>query len=175
MQRRDTGLHRMTQPRPLSDADILPLARLWYDVWHETQAGPLPEELAALRTLPDFERRLRDVMDDVRAIGPVEDPGAFCAIRETPADPSGTVELYQLFVGQSLRRTGAGRMLMSDAESRMRAAGHTRAHLKCLTENTTALRFYESCGWVTFGIQDVMLDTSAGPFKVACTVLKKEL
>lgn len=165
----------MTQPRSLINDDIPPLARLWYDVWHETQADPLPKELSALRNLSDFERRLRGMTHNVRAIGPAGAPDAFCAIQETPDDQYGTVELYQLFVAQSARRSGAGRILMEDAEIRMRKHGHSRAHLKCLSDNIAALTFYKSCGWDILGIKDVHLDTSAGPFKVACTVLQKDL
>ena len=65
--------------RPAEPHEIPLLARLWHDAWHETQAGSLPSDLIALRTLADFEARLLTLLDGLRVTGPVGAPAAFCA------------------------------------------------------------------------------------------------
>ncbi|MEL6957996.1 MAG: GNAT family N-acetyltransferase [Pseudomonadota bacterium] len=166
-----------TAVRAARSEDYAPLAQLWYDTWHETQAAGLPDELKALRTLPDFERRLRALGDDLKVFGPRGAPVAFCATTDTPDAPEahGTAELYQLFASPAARGTGAAAVLMEDAECRLIAKGHKRAHLKCLADNVRALRFYEKCGWRNVGVQPVSIDTSDGPMQIDGAVLIKDL
>ncbi len=154
-------------PRPIATSEYMLVAKLWYDAWHETQAPYVPDALIALRTKPDFLRRLQDMGDRACTIGPTNAPFGFCAIKDDALD--------QLFLHPRARGTGAATALITDAEMRLRNAGVTKASLDCLKENTPALRFYSKMGWTSEGVQSVVLDTSAGPFDLDCVVMTKKL
>lgn len=155
------------QPRPIATSEYALVAELWHDAWHETQAPFVPDALIKLRTRPDFLRRLKEMDDRARTIGPVGAPVGLCAIKDD--------ELDQLFVHPDARGTGIAAALITDAETRLRDAGITKAVLDCLQENTPALRFYTKMGWSSEGVQTVELDTSAGPFQIDCVVMSKTI
>ncbi len=143
------------------------VARLWHNAWHETQAPHVPASLIALRSGPDFLRRLEDMGEHARTIGSPDAPLGLCAIDGNHMD--------QLFVAPTARGTEAAALLLADAEDRLRAAGTITAHLDCLEENAPAIRFYEKMGWTSQGVQPVNLQTSAGPFRINCVVFAKRL
>jgi GNAT superfamily N-acetyltransferase len=157
----------MMTPRPLTPDDYGPVAQLWYDGWHETQAPFVPKALVALRTQTDFHKRLVAMGDLARTIGPVDAPLGLCAIKDA--------EMYQLFLSPDARGTGAATALLVDAENRLRMSGVIRAHLDCLEDNTRAIRFYQKMGWTAQGVQSSALDTSAGPFMLDCMLFTKAL
>lgn len=154
-------------PRLIAPSELPAVAQLRHDAWHETHAPYVPAELIALRTAPDFLRRLNDMGDGARTIGAPNAPLGFCAIDGDQMD--------QLFLAPAARGTGAAARLLTDAEDRLRAAGCTVAHLDCLKENAPAIRFYEKAGWTAEGVQQVDLNTSAGPFRIDCLVFSKRL
>ena len=142
--------------RPARPDDIPALAGIWHDGWHEAHAADVPAALTALRTLPDFIRRLHAMGDDLRVAGPIGAPIGFCAILKD--------ELYQLYVAPAGRGTGLAACLVADAEARIAQAGHKAAHLACGLENNVAAGFYRRQGWTEEGVVEVTLDTSTGPF-----------
>lgn len=142
--------------RPAHPDDIPALARIWHDGWHEAHAGHVPAALTALRTVPDFARRLATMGGDLRVAGPTGAPLGLCATLKD--------ELYQLYVAPAARGTGLAASLVVDAEARIAQAGHTVAHLACGLENHAAAGFYRRQGWTEDGVVEVMLDTSTGPF-----------
>jgi GNAT superfamily N-acetyltransferase len=154
-------------PRPIAASEHGAVAQLWHDAWHETQAPFVPAGLTRLRTLPDFNKRLIEMGDLGRTIGPKGAPIGFCAIKDD--------ELYQLFVSPEARGTGAAAALLKDGEDRLHHAGITQAKLDCLKENAVAIRFYEKMGWAAQGVQPAKLDTSTGPFVIDCAIFSKRL
>lgn len=166
--------HRL---RPIGTTEYPAAARLWHDAWHETQRGSLPDELADLRTLDDFESRLIALGDFVRVAVFDDNIQGLCAIKDADPDANDPApgELYQLFTAPTSRGSGIGAALIQDAEDRLRARGHATAFLKCLPDNDAALRFYRRHGWGGSGTKNVSLDTSKGPFIVPCALLTKDL
>ena len=154
-------------PRKIDPSEQFAVATLWHDAWHETQAPFVPAELAAQRDQPDFLRRLVAMGDLARVIGPIGAPTGFCAILDD--------ELDQLFISPQARGTGAGAILVKDAEDRLRASGINQAQLDCLKENTDAIRFYEKMGWTSQGLQPIALGTSTNAVIVDCIVFAKIL
>jgi ribosomal protein S18 acetylase RimI-like enzyme len=67
--------------------------------------------------------------------------------RDDEASPSTTGELFALYVLPRTAGTGVGQVLLQRAETRLRAAGFTRATLWVLETNARARRFYERHGW----------------------------
>lgn len=148
----------MTQVRPADASEIDRVARLWHDVWHESHGDLSPPALTRLRTLENFQDRLRAGMPDIYVVGPMGAPLGFCALRPD--------ELYQLFVSPSAHGKGVAAALIADAEMRLAARGTTTAFLTCAIGNERAARFYEKSGWRRTGIIELAAETSQGPFPV---------
>ena len=96
------------QVRPAEPSEVDGLAKLWYDAWHESHAHLMPAELTRLRTLASFTERLEAALPTIRAVGPRGAPVGFCIVKGN--------ELYQLFVSQESRGSGAAAALIADAE-----------------------------------------------------------
>jgi ribosomal protein S18 acetylase RimI-like enzyme len=67
----------------------------------------------------------------------------FCSVRMAH-----TYVLYDLFVTQAARGTGAGRRLMEAAEAHAARSGAARMELSTARTNTVAQALYESQGWI---------------------------
>jgi len=137
-------------------ADVAALARLWYEGWRDAHLSIVPAELARLRTLDSFHRRLLAGLPNVRVAGPPGMPIGFYML--------GDGELYQLYVAPSARGTGLAAALIADAESQLAARGVEVAWLACAIGNDRAARFYEKCGWRRTGTVVNRLDASTGAF-----------
>jgi ribosomal protein S18 acetylase RimI-like enzyme len=142
--------------RAAKDAEIDPLARLWYDGWQDAHATIVPEELTRLRTLESFRQRIQDALPTVRVVGPHGAPVGFCIVKDA--------ELYQLFVSAGARGSGVAAALMADAEARLVASGVETAWLACAIGNARAARFYEKQGWCRVGTMVNRLDTPSGEY-----------
>jgi ribosomal protein S18 acetylase RimI-like enzyme len=145
--------------RDPDETEVDRLARIWYDGWHEAHAALMPAELTRVRTLESFRARLRADLSDVRVSGPPGAPAGFCMIKEN--------ELYQLYVADEARGSGAAAALLTDAEARLRARGFTTTWLSCAIGNNRAARFYQKSGWRLTGEMTYQPDASdAGPIQV---------
>lgn len=67
----------------------------------------------------------------------------FCSVEALPV-----LVLYDLFVSQTARKTGAGRMLMQSASDYAKQHGFIRLDLSTAKTNVNAQALYESLGWV---------------------------
>lgn len=149
------------------EADVDPLARLWYDGWMEAHARIVPPELVQVRTLESFRERIQAALRDVRVVGPAGAPVGFCMVRGD--------ELYQLFVSEQSRGSGVAAALMADAEARLSAAGVETAWLACAIGNERAARFYEKSGWHRLGTMINHADTASGTFALEVWRYEKAL
>lgn len=66
----------------------------------------------------------------------------FCSVEAAPI-----VVLYDLFVSQAARKTGAGRALMLAAQDYAKQNGFVRLDLSTAKTNVNAQALYESLGW----------------------------
>jgi GNAT superfamily N-acetyltransferase len=98
--------------RTAQEAEIDPLAKLWYDGWQDAHAQILPAQLTRLRTLETFRERLQAALPNVRVVGPPGEPAGFYITKHD--------ELYQLFVSAPSRGSGVAAALIVDAEARLR-------------------------------------------------------
>jgi GNAT superfamily N-acetyltransferase len=140
--------------RTAEESDIDPLARIWYDAWHDAHAEIVPTELKRARTLESFRDRLEAALPSVRVVGPTGAPVGFCIVKGD--------ELYQLFVAATARGSGVAAALVADAEACLAQAGLEVAWLACAIGNDRAARFYEKCGWRRAGTVVSRLETSSG-------------
>jgi hypothetical protein len=69
------------QVRSAEQTEIDPLAKVWYEAWHEAHSQIVPPELTALRTLESFRDRLQAALPNVRAVGPFNEPVGFCIFK----------------------------------------------------------------------------------------------
>lgn len=141
--------------RAAEEADIDPLATLWFDGWHDAHSRLVPAELARARTLESFQRRLQTALRSVRVAGPRGEPVGFSLIKGD--------ELNQLYVSAAARSSGVAATLLADAEAWLAAEGVETAWLACAIGNARAARFYEKNGWRRAGTVISQLDTPDGP------------
>lgn len=153
--------------RPAAEADIQPLAGLWFDGWQDAHAAILPAELARVRTLESFTQRLRKALAQVRVMGPEGAPLGFHLIEGD--------ELNQFYVSAEARGTGIAATLLDDAEAQLAGHGAGTAWLACAIGNARAARFYEKHGWTLVGERTIHLDTPAGKFPLKIWRYEKPL
>ena len=155
------------QVRPAEQTEIDPLAKVWYDAWHEAHSQIVPPELTALRTLESFRGRLQAALPNVRAVGPFNEPVGFCIVKGS--------ELDQLFVSAQVRGLGVAAALIADAEARLAESGVETEWLGCAIRNERAARFYEKCGWLRAGTMVSHLETTQGVFPLEVWRFEKRL
>jgi GNAT superfamily N-acetyltransferase len=153
--------------RSCQEADIEPLARLWFDGWRDAHEAIVPRDLTRLRTLVTFRDRLLAARADTRVVGPSGDPLGFHIVKGD--------ELYQFYVGRLARGSGLAGVLMADAEARLFENGVRTAWLACAIGNERAARFYEKRGWRRAAVFTSELDTPEGPFLLDVWRYEKDL
>ena len=153
--------------RAATEADVDELTQIWHDGWHDAHARIVPAELVDLRTLKSFRDRLGADLNGVRVLqtfGPIV---GLSIIRGA--------ELYQFYVAQSSRGSGAAAILMADAEARLTECGIDVAWLACAVGNDRAARFYEKCRWTRTRTIITESDTMSGPFPLKVWRYEKSL
>ena len=143
------------------------LANLWHDSWQDAHAEVLPDELKKDRTLESFRGRLPELLVDTMVLGPVGRPYGLCTLRGD--------ELYQLYVDREARGSGAARLLIENAEERLRSQGFKNAWLACAIGNYRAARFYEKSGWRNAGTENHTVELETGPFSFEIWRYEKDL
>ena len=159
--------------RPAIPADAAEVAACWERSYHD-QPGVLrlPAEFLAERTLPFFltraHGRIREMIVACDATS-----GTIVGFSVARSEP--TLELEQMFVDASERRTGLAARLFAAAENRLATiarAGRTLGQLEktervgavlfVFVENEVARRFYEKHGWSNAGPVSHPLEISGG-------------
>lgn len=118
------------------DQDHEPVLRLWENIESGMQVGrsDSPEEI---------KRKLE------------RDPDLFL-VTEVDKEIVGTIiggfdgrrgMVYHLAVSQNYRRRGIAAALLAEVERRLQAKGCVKVYLLVLDDNTSAIQFYEECGW----------------------------
>jgi GNAT superfamily N-acetyltransferase len=153
--------------RSADEAEITPLAKLWYDGWQDAHARIVPAQLVRLRTLESFAQRLHAAMARIRVAGPMGEPAGLCIVKDD--------ELYQLFVSAQERGSGIATALIADAEAILAAKGVETAWLTCVIGNERAARFYAKHGWQRVGVVTSQLETSEGLFPMDVWRYEKRL
>jgi GNAT superfamily N-acetyltransferase len=154
------------QVRSAKQTEIDPLAKVWYEAWHEAYSQIVPPELT-LRTLESFRYKLQAALPNVRVIGPPNQPVGFCIVKGN--------ELDQLFVSAQVRGLGVAAALIADAEARLAESGVETAWLGCAIGNEGAARFYEKCGWIRAGTMVSHLETTQGVLPLEVWRFEKRL
>src|SRR5712691_8125726 len=106
----DFGTDRMNV-RAATEDDVDELTQIWHDGWHDAHARIVPAELVELRTLKSFRDRLRADLNGVRVL---QTSGPIVGLSMMRG-----AELYQFYVAESFRGSGAAAVLMADAEARL--------------------------------------------------------
>ena len=147
--------------------DVLSLARLWHDSWHDAHSALVPESLVRLRPLENFRERMTS---GVGAVWIAEEAEASLGFYALNGD-----ELDLLFVSAQWRGKGVAAALLADAERRLREGGIDTAWLACVIGNDRAAKFYEKSGWHRVGVSLEHAETSAGGINVNIWRYEKRL
>jgi GNAT superfamily N-acetyltransferase len=149
----------MLEIRPLTEADVDPVAVLHVRTWQAGYAGIVPAEVldamdpAMLaehrRTRPEPPGAQTVVADDNGTIVGFASFGPYRA-----EDKAEAGEVYAIYVDPDHWGTGAGRALMDRAKTELAAAGYTEMRLWVFTDNSRARRFYERAGLAPDGEHD---------------------
>jgi GNAT superfamily N-acetyltransferase len=142
------------QVRDAQPDDVEPLARLWFDGWHDAHGRLLPAELVRDRSAERLRERLEQMLSRVRVVGERGTPLGFHVVDGD--------ELNKFYVAAEARGRGIAAALIADAEARMAGAGVVVGWLACAIGNDRAARFYEKCGWRRLGTMMSHVTTAAG-------------
>ncbi len=156
----------MDEIRNCQTSDVENIASLWHIAWHSAHGAIVPAELVKLRTLDSFIQRTGDLVAQIR-IGGLGAVQGFSITREG--------ELYQLYVSTMAQGTGLAKLLIDDAEARIRADGYSHSWLICAVGNDRAAAFYRKCGWELIETETHELDTLGDAFLLDCWRFEKAL
>ena len=151
-----------------ADADDAPaIARIWHAGWPDGHLGNVPDALLAFRDEASFGRRAAARIPDMTVAVVNGDVVGFTVV---VAD-----ELEQIYVAATHRGLGVADTLMTDAERRIRAAGHGRAWLAVVPGNARARKFYERRGWTDDGLFEYLAEGGSEPVQVPAQRYVKSL
>jgi ribosomal protein S18 acetylase RimI-like enzyme len=164
--------------RPARGADAAGIAEAIAAAWRASYAGLVSGDfLQALdvkriaevwRREPASTRAFRQVLVSGGSV-----VGAASGGPASGAGLPGRAELYSINVHPQHWGRGAGQLLLSAAEGRLREAGFSQATLWVIAGNTRACRFYERAGWVPTGEERTTSDLTGSPLRELC--LEREL
>lgn len=174
----DMQLLRRSSPaavtlRVAREQDVVALASLWHEGWHEAHAGRVPDELLAHRTLEALIGRMREFVTS-------SDPAILSITAAHAAGrPVGFVvthrdEVDQMYVHPQARGTGAAAALLTHGENHIRSCGHPTAWLAVVAGNDRARRFYERQGWHDAGPYDTWVWSTDDAVKIPVPVRRYE-
>jgi GNAT superfamily N-acetyltransferase len=139
--------------------DAPAIARIWHAGWPDGHLGNVPDALLAFRDESSFGRRAAErIADTTVAVVSGEVVGFTMVVAD---------ELEQIYVAASHRGRGVAGALLTDAERRVRAAGHDRAWLAVVPGNARARRFYERRGWTDHGPIEYLAEAGSEPVQVS--------
>jgi GNAT superfamily N-acetyltransferase len=125
--------------RPMETPEQDAVARLFHDVWHETQSHLQDPRRGRFRDIGFFRKRLVDHAGRTLLA---------CAEDEILGFGCWTGGHFDsLFVRTAARGGGVGQELLEAIEVQMAAGGTDHFVLDCLIGNTAGRRFYERHGW----------------------------
>jgi putative acetyltransferase len=140
--------------RPADDADIVAIASLWHDAWHDAHDAHVPAGLVDERPLHYFTGRVPGLIDRTTV---AEDQTGVVGFVTVDGD-----ELDLLFVAARGRGSGIAGELLAHGEQQI-AARFDTAWLEVVTGNGRARSFYARQGWRDTGPADRVIETSPGP------------
>ena len=158
---------RPMELRPATRDDAPAVAAIWEAGWRDGHVGNVPEALVTARTPESFRTRApQRTADTTVAVVDGEVAGFTMAVDD---------EVEQVYVDARHRGGGVATALLSDAERRVREAGHERAWLAVVPGNARARRFYERQGWVDIGLFDHAAPTDDEPVPTPCHRYEKRV
>ena len=144
--------------RPMLSSELDAVAKLFHDVWHETQAKLQDPRKAAIRGYDFFKARAD--MPKVQTLVALQDEAIIGFARWAPG------HLHSLFVEQDYRGQGVGEKLCHAVVAANRAEDGGRLKLECVEGNDAARRFYERQGWRVGETIDSIDETPTGQIVV---------
>lgn len=154
------GGGRGPEVRAARPEDLDAVARIWHEGWLDGHAGRVPDALVAARDPETFGPRAAERLASTLV----------CTVDGEVAGFVVTIgdEVEQVYVDRGWRGRGVAGALLSAAEARIAAEGHSQAWLAVVAENATARAFYERSGWRDEGGFSYDAETAEGAVPVPC-------
>jgi ribosomal protein S18 acetylase RimI-like enzyme len=146
--------------RAAQTEDARDIAEIWHLGWQDGHLGFVPQELVDARTEASFRTRASERISDT-TVATVD--GAVVGFVMVVDD-----EVEQVYVAAAYRGTGVAKVLLGEAERRIRASGHRKAWLAVVAGNGRARAFYKRAGWVDEGPFDYAAAAEDGAIAVLC-------
>jgi ribosomal protein S18 acetylase RimI-like enzyme len=156
---REVRRFTMLTIRAANDSDRDEVARVHVRTWQVAYRGLLPDEYLDQLRPEDRAARYTFASDDPhqRSTLVALDDEAVCGFTTFGVSRDGDLpdagEIYAIYVDPDQWGTGAGRLLMANARSRLNEMGFRDAFLWVLDGNDRAQRFYEIDQWSPDGIR----------------------
>ena len=151
--------------RPMHSGELEAVAKLFYDVWHETQRHLQDPKRGKFRYLGFFQNRIHErKAHTLVAANGIHILGFACWTGG---------HFNSLFVAKEARSSGLGSTLLQAAEAEMCNSGVAKFELDCLVGNEAGRRFYERHGWHISGERYWEDETSEGPAWARAWVMEK--
>jgi ribosomal protein S18 acetylase RimI-like enzyme len=148
--------------RPACLEDAATLAAIHVYTWQVAYQGLIAADYLASLSVAQrrtrWEERLRTHPDDTLVCAAGQQPVGFVVLGPARSEdelPSGTGEVYALYLAPEYWGRGAGRQLMTAALDELRRRGYSAAIVWVLRDNLRARRFYERTGFVIDGVEKV--------------------
>ncbi|HLO68183.1 MAG TPA: dihydropteroate synthase [Holophaga sp.] len=152
--------HAVTEPRirPALAEDAPALGRVQVESWRATYRSILPAQLLASLSEDARAAAFREAIAaggnrvwTLEARGAVQGFAVAGPCREAGVDPALTGEIHAIYLLPGAWGQGLGRVLLDRAVAGLREDGFREALLWVLERNGHARRFYERCGWSSWG------------------------
>ena len=164
----DEGPGGAWECRPALAADAAGIAEAIVSAWRESYAGLVCGDFLEALDVQRIAEVWRRDPASTRAFRQVLLAEGFVVGAASGGPASGAVqleraELYSINVHPQHWGRGAGRLLLSASEGRLRDAGFSRATLWVIAGNTRARRFYEAAGWRPSGEERTTSELTGRP------------
>jgi ribosomal protein S18 acetylase RimI-like enzyme len=142
--------------RHATERDARAIAEVHVRSWQQAYRGQLPQSFLDSLSISDraasWQRRLQTAPGADRPFWIAEVPGKVVGFVNTGPSrdddtPSGTSEIYAIYVHPECWEKGIGTRLLERAVHDLRRHGYSSATLWCLATNAQARGFYERAKW----------------------------
>jgi GNAT superfamily N-acetyltransferase len=136
--------------RAATAADAQAIARVHVQAWRESYGGLMPDAMLAALSVDRSARMWMEILAGEAIVHVVESPAGVVGFGSAgPARDAllGTTgEITSIYLLDSVKRHGLGRMLFTSLMRALARGGHISAGLWVLVDNHGSRRFYEALG-----------------------------
>ena len=156
--------------RPATTDDVEAVTDVFHQGWHDVHPGRVPDGLTERRTPEAFRDRVAQRIAETDETTVAEVDGVVAGFIMVAG-----AEAEQVYVDREFRGTAVARLLLTEAERQIAAAGHDVAFLVVVRGNDRAQAFYARQGWADEGDVDYPVTALGEHFLSPCRRFTKRV